>query len=1622
MSISKIGGQIMTFSFNNSQRLGLDLDKHIAIDAGAGTGKTAVMAERYVQHLLAEHQRAKRLLPNGPRIPLQGQGALRAPARERSDLVEWKGLLPSEVVAITFTRKAASELRNRIRKRLNSTDVNLYTIQDGDVEMLLSRLEDAPISTIDAFLSRLVTPYLDILTTQPAGEQISETRSPMLISETINSAWRIRTKHDAIEAGVLGDRQAFIDARNNLAILLGGQRNAEVVLSGLLNTSLFVDETKHTIKQKSKEKGIDWREDELVDPEIILDLIGKPAESFIDSLCTELRDVLNNWIDVYLEHHGEYILSLEQEIDSDRTRFNQLVELARNIHPDDSIGKLQWFWLVAVSCTSKSSLDGPNHSHFPRNKLPKGDGWPGGIQVNGKTGLSKNEIASVTAQANPLAQQASDILNSNLGKLGKILGRSSYTFDPRIPLSFLPETSTLNYTDITEDLPSEPPTGRVRVSKELQLSVLRDLLIVHKGCQQILTLRKMQESIHDFDDIQRLAADLLLARCPEIVRYDYPVDVVDTLDDLGNEPWTDYHIDRARQLIADKYPQWRDDFERRVGVLKTIRQQFLAFIVDEYQDTNPAHFRLLSRLWGSRKIKQTSDSHGPWDPTICIVGDMKQSIYRFRQAEVTVMRRTVEHIKRMNEIEFANTSFEFRDLDFGRDPRPIAGKDAFKTSPKSSSDLPVNKGEYNTVPLDETDLEATIEDQSIIEKRRFGHIDLTSNFRTAHDLLNTLNHIFGDVFDQRHHSLPGDYHAKAQPLQPAKQDTPYGKLEWLIPMALENIPQPENELFNEANPKSIHLEHEMIALRLQNLIQGKPCNIWNPSKQEYMTLEKPTEIIKPSDITILIHSRTHIVDLINRLQARGIPVISDKQGQLLEQPIVVNLMSALDLLANPSSKFAAATVAKSPLIGLTDMELTQLFSLHEQSSNWWTTLADFVSNTKIANLLRHINKQITGYNVHDILNDILDNSDLLFAYPDDSSRQNAEQWCNLVYDIGTDCGHNPAEIFTHLEALRGLGTKGPQASAIPSSGAVKIMTVHGAKGLESKVVVVSGIFQAGRYDTNITTRENVLVTPEIISGRINPWASLERPEDGLWEFTKNINSAQNQAERRREFYVALTRVENHLIIVGNSTNNGQICSETGMIQFTSKPSDKTMGHMWMEGLRSIAHKQNQPDSPWLKPDDLDGAELGEYGEHEVSLDPVMLYFNSQLGKGNIKSMAVFHNPDCFSDAKPITPLERWNIIEGKINTKPPSHNAKTVSKNITHTLKLGANSLDNSVKCRHHHWPNKLTTWNNYRLTKLLDQTSSPSKEIGNLPTPVEFGLMMHRLVEISLDNPSKYNTVLTKPLPDSWLNKPEYELTSNKSIEIVMSEFGFNKSDKINTRRYDATFDRMQKIADLVDQGLTGRYAKGEKLNGRTAEGLRTELPFLYNHAVEVNTSREVFRDGEMQEMAKVANVEIIFEGRADLVMAYSDEVGNGYLQVVDMKTTGCLYGFNSNNPEHGTALQQFRGGLHDIHPSNSAEHEIIDKYKYQLTLYSKALEAIESEKPIDERRTVLPPAILIAASGRTVEMAEEYYQQTKDELDEQLVWIGQLAANPQSIDEPDRMTMEHAMVCWNTGIEPQD
>ena len=73
----------MKFKFNTSQQLGLDLDKHIAIDAGAGTGKTGVLTTRLIRLLIE------------------------------------KIALPGEILSVTFTNKAANEMKDRISHLLN---------------------------------------------------------------------------------------------------------------------------------------------------------------------------------------------------------------------------------------------------------------------------------------------------------------------------------------------------------------------------------------------------------------------------------------------------------------------------------------------------------------------------------------------------------------------------------------------------------------------------------------------------------------------------------------------------------------------------------------------------------------------------------------------------------------------------------------------------------------------------------------------------------------------------------------------------------------------------------------------------------------------------------------------------------------------------------------------------------------------------------------------------------------------------------------------------------------------------------------------------------------------------------------------------------------------------------------------------------------------------------------------------------------------------------------------------------------------------------------------------------------------------------------------------------------
>ncbi|MCZ6679051.1 MAG: UvrD-helicase domain-containing protein, partial [Candidatus Poribacteria bacterium] len=109
----------MEFTLN--QKKAHDLNRHISVTAGAGSGKTAVLVHRYLKILLEKNVR------------------------------------PNQVVAITFTEKAAAELRQRIVREINAK-LDEGTRSDK-LEAIKEGMISAQISTIHSFCARLLREY-----------------------------------------------------------------------------------------------------------------------------------------------------------------------------------------------------------------------------------------------------------------------------------------------------------------------------------------------------------------------------------------------------------------------------------------------------------------------------------------------------------------------------------------------------------------------------------------------------------------------------------------------------------------------------------------------------------------------------------------------------------------------------------------------------------------------------------------------------------------------------------------------------------------------------------------------------------------------------------------------------------------------------------------------------------------------------------------------------------------------------------------------------------------------------------------------------------------------------------------------------------------------------------------------------------------------------------------------------------------------------------------------------------------------------------------------------------------------------------------------------------------------
>jgi ATP-dependent helicase/nuclease subunit A len=115
----------------------------VAVTAGAGTGKTMMLAERYLFHIREQH------------------------------------LSPLEVVAVTFTEKASDELRSRIREEI---------AKSSESDSILAEVEAAQISTIHALAARICRDFYDLAGIPPDFVVLDETESPLFLAGMFEEA------------------------------------------------------------------------------------------------------------------------------------------------------------------------------------------------------------------------------------------------------------------------------------------------------------------------------------------------------------------------------------------------------------------------------------------------------------------------------------------------------------------------------------------------------------------------------------------------------------------------------------------------------------------------------------------------------------------------------------------------------------------------------------------------------------------------------------------------------------------------------------------------------------------------------------------------------------------------------------------------------------------------------------------------------------------------------------------------------------------------------------------------------------------------------------------------------------------------------------------------------------------------------------------------------------------------------------------------------------------------------------------------------------------------------------------------------------------------------------------
>lgn len=571
------------------------------------------------------------------------------------------------------------------------------------------------------------------------------------------------------------------------------------------------------------------------------------------------------------------------------------------------------------------------------------------------------------------------------------------------------------------------------------------------------------------------------------------------------------------------------DILENEDVAKEVREKFKYIFIDEYQDSNYLQERLISL------IKRENN--------LFMVGDIKQSIYRFRMAEPVIFKDRYESYSKFGNRE-ENEDCEKAEVKYQTDEKTkneekCSADEKTKNEDRCSANENEKTENRENGKSEEKGKAANHENDIDEEYLNSERIDLNDNFRSKIDVINFVNAIFEELME--------DYTDEVA----LHEGNPYkGDISYKTQLHIVNNKTDDDYELHEdiARMKEKELEARAAADVIQNSLGDM---IYDAKKDVTRPLEE-------RDIVVLLGTRSSgMTEYYNALMDIGVDAYIVGSEGYFDTMEVMTFMDLLKVIDNSKQDIPLLSVLRSEIFGFNVEELIKI-RVNCKTGSFYNAFVGYDEvdeiKLKIETTLACLEKwsrQSKYMRVDEFVWMLMKESRyyaLSGTLP--GGRQRQANLRVLVEKSREVADKNDGKLRDFLKYTENMSLKKvrvPQASlAGEGDDTVKIMTIHNSKGLEYPMVVVGGL----SHRLNFGKHGDWSIDKDIGVGlrEVNVKEGYSR-KTILQKLIEEKHKREELEEYIRVLYVACTRAKDRLVLLAGdkdwNSNKEDLSEETG---------------------------------------------------------------------------------------------------------------------------------------------------------------------------------------------------------------------------------------------------------------------------------------------------------------------------------------------------------------------------------------------------------------------------------------------------------------------------------------------